>query len=107
MDYLEGLAPADGFLFGEPGIADISVAAFSCNLRWARAAPDASRWPRTCAWFERTLAVPAMTKVTRYGDTLMRTPPAEQRQVLAGLGVALTETTLAAAKPRPGPMTAL
>lgn len=105
MDYLEGLAPAGGFLFGEPGIADISVAAFSCNLRWARSAPDASRWPKTCAWFERTNALPAVAKVTRYGDTLMRTLPAEQRQALAGLGVALTETTLASARPRAGPMT--
>jgi glutathione S-transferase len=107
MDYLEGLAPADGFLFGEPSGADISVAAFSCNLRWARSAPDASRWPKTCAWFDRTLAVPAVAKVTRYGDTLMRTPPAEQRKALSDLGVTLTDTTLATAKPRQGPMTAV
>jgi glutathione S-transferase len=105
MDYLEGLAPAGGFLFEQLGIADISVAAFSCNLRWARSAPDASRWPKACSWFERTLAVPAVAKVTRYGDALMRTPPAEQRKALADLGVALTETTLATAKPRRGPMT--
>jgi glutathione S-transferase len=105
MDYLESLAPADGFLFGEPGIADISVAAFSCNLRWARSAPDASRWPRACAWFERTNALPSIAKVTNYGDTLMRTPPAEQRKALADLGVALTETTVATTKPRRGPMT--
>jgi glutathione S-transferase len=104
MDYLEGLAPAERFLFGEPSIADISVAAFSCNLRWARSAPDAARWPKSCAWFERTLALPAVAKVTRYGDSLMRTPPAEQRQALADLGVALTETTLATRKPRRGPM---
>ena len=104
MDYLESLAPADRFLFGEPSIADISVTAFSCNLRWARSAPDAARWPKTCAWFERTLALPAVAKVTRYGETLMRTPPAEQRKALADLGVTLTETTLATTKPRRGPM---
>ena len=105
MDYLESLAPAEGFLFGEPGIADISVAAFACNLRWARSTPDAARWAKACAWFERTHALPAVAKVTRYGDTLMRTPPAEQRKALAGLGIALTETTLATTKPRRGPMT--
>ena len=105
MDYLESLAPAEGFLFGEPGIADISVAAFACNLRWARSTPDAARWAKACAWFERTHALPAVAKVTRYGETLMRTPPAEQRKALAGLGIALTETTLATTKPRRGPMT--
>lgn len=105
MNYLESIAPADGFLFGAPSVADISVAAFSCNLRWARSAPDAARWPKACAWFERTLAVPAVAKVTRYGETVMRTPPAEQRKALADVGVALMETTLADAQPRLGPMT--
>jgi hypothetical protein len=75
-----------------------------CNLRWARVEPDRSRWPRTVAWVERTLAVPAVAKVVRYGERLMQTPMDRHRAALAELGVPLTETTLAVDKPRRGPM---
>ena len=47
MGHLERLAPASGFLFGAVSIADISVAVFFRNLRWARVEPAAERWPRT------------------------------------------------------------
>jgi glutathione S-transferase len=106
MDYLERLAPADGFLFGGVTMADISVAMFASNLRWARVAPDPARWPRTCAWLGRTHAVPALAKVTRLGDTLVRTPLGEHRRTLAGLGVMLTDTTVGTDRARRGPVTA-
>ena len=43
MADLERLAPASGFLFGAVSIADISVAVFFHNLRWARVDPAVDR----------------------------------------------------------------
>jgi glutathione S-transferase len=104
MAYLEKIAPADGFLCGDVSMADIAVAVPFGNLRWARVELDQSRWPKTCAWVERTHATPALAKVARFADKLMQTPPDRHRAALADLGVPLTETTLATDKPRRGPM---
>jgi glutathione S-transferase len=105
MADLERLAPGGGFLFGDVSVADIAVAVILQNLRWARVELDAHRWPKTCAWVERTTATPALAKTTRIADRVMQTPPDRHRAVLAELDVPLTETTVAAAAPRRGPMT--
>jgi glutathione S-transferase len=105
MADLERLAPAMGFLFGAPTIADLSVAVFFHNLRWARVEPAPERWPRTLAWVERTLMVPALAKITRIADRLARTPLPQHRGVAAELGLPLAPSTLQAAAARPGPMT--
>ena len=105
LSYLERIAPAAGFLFGDVSMADISVAVFMANLRWARVQPDAARWPQTVAWVDRTTATPALAKVTRFGDRLMQTPPNRHREALAELGVDLTDVTLASDRPRRGPLT--
>jgi glutathione S-transferase len=104
MDHLEKIAPGGGFLFGEPSVADLAVAIPFSNLKWARVEPDKSRWPRACAWVERTQAVPPLAKVTRIAERLMQTPPNAQRAALADLGVPLTEATIATEKPRPSLM---
>ena len=100
VDYLEKIAPGDGFLFGELSIADLAVAIPFSNLEWARVRPDASRWPKTCAWVERTQAVPALAKVTQIAAKLMQTPPSAQRSALIELGVPLTDATIATETPR-------
>jgi glutathione S-transferase len=105
MGHLERLAPASGFLFGPVSIADISVAVFFRNLRWARVELAADRWPRTLTWVERTIEVPALAKNTRLADKLAQTPVAKHRAVAAELGLPLTESTVASAAPRRGPMT--
>jgi glutathione S-transferase len=105
MADLERLAPASGFLFGAVSIADISVAVFFHNLRWARVNPAVDRWPRTLGWVERTDEVPALAKITRIADRLVQTPLPQHRSVAAMLGLPLTDATVAAAAPRRGPMT--
>ena len=105
MGHLERLAPQSGFLFGDLSLADISVAVLFRNLTWARVQPDAERWPTTLAWVERTTAVPALAKITRIADRLAQTPLDQHRAVAAEIGLALTESTVAAAAPRRGPMT--
>jgi glutathione S-transferase len=105
MAYLEKVAPADGFLAGDAAsVGDLAVAIPFSNLRWARVELDRTSWPRALAWVDRTLATPALAKVTRFADRLMQTPPDKHRAALAEMGVALTDTTVAAEKPRRGPM---
>jgi glutathione S-transferase len=105
MAHLERLSPASGFLFGGISIADISVAVFFRNLAWARVEIDRDRWPRTHGWVERTAGIPALAKITRIADTLAQTPLPQHRRVAAELGLPLTDSTVAAAAPRRGPMT--
>jgi glutathione S-transferase len=105
MDYLEKVAPADGFLADDVSIADLAVAIPFSNLKWARVTPDKNRWPKTCAWVARTEAMPALAKVTRLAEAVMQAPPDQHRKVLAPLGVLLTDSTVATNTPRRGPMT--
>jgi glutathione S-transferase len=105
MADLERFAPGDGFLFGEPSIADIAVAVFFRNLIWARVEPDKTRWPRTCAWVERTTALPGLAKITRVADRLVQTPIPDHRRVAAELGLKIAPASVATDTPRRGPMT--
>ncbi len=105
MDYLESVAPAEGFLAGPFGLADISVAVMFRNMAYARWTPDAARWPKTAAWLARAEAHPAMKAPTEWSDALAKTPPAEQRARAKELGIRVTEKSHFADKPRRGPMT--
>jgi glutathione S-transferase len=105
MACLERLAPTDDFLFGRPSIADLSVAVAFRNLAWARVNLGADRWPKACAWVERTTKLPSMAKLTLVADRLVQTAPDQHRVVLAELGIPLTPTTVADDRPRRGPMT--
>jgi glutathione S-transferase len=101
MATLERLAPAEQFLFGgDVSTADISVAVFFANMRWARVEPDRDRWPKTLAWIDRTTATPALASITTVADKLMQVMPDQHRRVLADMAIGLTETTVAAASPR-------
>jgi len=104
MDYLEKVAPGDGFLAGDVSIADLAIAIPFGNLTWARVTPDKSRWPKTSAWVARTGATPALAKVTRLAEAVMQAPPDQHRKVLAEIGVPLTDSTVATDTPRRGPM---
>lgn len=105
MDYLESVTPAEGFLAGPFGLADISVAVMFRNIAYARWSPDAARWPKTAAWLARAEAHPAMKAPAAWSDALVRTPPAEQRAKTQELGVRVTRKTYFSGKPRRGPMT--
>ena len=47
--------PANSFLFGDIGVADIAIATFFRNGAYAGFDTDAARWPRTAAFVDRTL----------------------------------------------------
>ena len=105
MGHLERLAPASDFLFGAVSIADISVAVFFDNLRWARVQLASERWPKTLSWVARTSGVAALAKITRIADTLAQTPLPQHRRVAEELGLPLSYSSVQAVAPRRGPMT--
>lgn len=104
LDYLEGQTPADGFLFGAPGIADISIAAFFRNAAFARFAIDAARWPRAAGLVSRTLALPAFVDLARYEDAIVRLPIERHRETLRAMGAPVSAETFGTATPRRGVM---
>lgn len=104
LDYLERQLPADGFLFGDIGIADISLASFFRNGAYAGFTIDPSRWPRTAAAVERTLAHPCMAALLPLEDVQRNANIKGRRQALLDAGARLTATTFGVRQPRRGLM---
>ena len=64
LDYLESVAPADGWLAGsEFSLGDISVACTLKTISYVLPVPDAATHPRTAAWYARVRARPAWQQV--------------------------------------------
>jgi glutathione S-transferase len=104
LDYLESLVPVEGWLFGDLSIADISIASFFRNAAFVRYQIDDARWPKTAAFVSRVLQLAAFQKLAEYENRTIRTPLAQQREVLADMGAPLTETSCGNAAPRYGVM---
>jgi glutathione S-transferase len=104
LDYLESQLPADGFLFGEIGAADIAIASFFRNGAYAGYEPDAMRWPRTAGFVERTLAHPAIASLLKYEDVQRNAKIKSRRQALLEAGAPLTSETMGLREPRRGMM---
>ncbi len=104
MDYLETVAPEEGFVLGGLSIADVSVASFFRNAAFARFTIDAARWPRTAAWIARVLASPPFVTLQPFEDCMLATPIPQAREALAGIGAPLLRETYGTTKPRRGVM---
>jgi glutathione S-transferase len=104
LDYLETQLPASGFLFGEIGLADISIASFFRNAAYAGFEPDAGRWPRTAGFVERTLADPCIAALLAFEDVQRSAEIKQRRQALLDAGAPLTSETLGLREPRKGMM---
>ena len=104
LDYLEEELPSQGFLFGEIGVADISIASFFRNGAYAGFETDAERWPTTAAFVERTLAHPCIAKLLPFEDVQRRAEIRSRRQALLDAGAPLTSETLGEREPRRGMM---
>jgi glutathione S-transferase len=104
LDYLENELPAEGFLFGEIGVADISIATFFRNGAYANFSVDAVRWPRTKAFVERTLAHPCIASLLPFEDVQRSTDIKGRRQALLNAGARLTVETMAMREARKGYM---
>ena len=58
MAYLESIAPASGFLFGDLTIADASIASMIINGQYAGYSLDKAATPKLAALLDRVLATP-------------------------------------------------
>ena len=104
LDYLERELPNDGFLFGDIGAADISIASFFRNGSYADFEVDAVRWPRTAAFVKRTLAHPCFDDLLRFEDVQRSAEIKGRRQALLDAGAPLTGDTMGVREPKPGMM---
>jgi glutathione S-transferase len=104
LDYLEPELPDDGFLFGEIGVADISLATFFRNGAYAGFTVDAGRWRRTAGFVERALAHPCIASLLPFEDVQRGAEIKRRRQALLDAGAPLTDETLGVREPRRGMM---
>jgi glutathione S-transferase len=104
LDYLEQQLPADEFLFGDIGAADISIASFFVNGSYAGFEPDPVRWPRTSAFVQRTLAHPCFADLLRFEGVQRNAEMKSRRQALLDAGAPLTGDTMGLREPKRGMM---
>jgi glutathione S-transferase len=102
LDHLEPQLPEQGYLFEEISLADIALAAPLRNAAWAGFQVDASRWPRSAAFFARVLDHPGFVRLRPFEETLLRTPIPRQREALREAGAPLTDESFATGTPRRG-----
>lgn len=73
LDYIEGVAPADGWLLGSDfTLADIAVASMFRTMEYVGHGPDASTRPLTAAWYARVCARPAWVAIAEKEDAMRR-----------------------------------
>ena len=104
LDYLERELPADGFLFGDIGAADISIASFFRNGAYAGFETDRTRWPRTAAFVEGVLEHPCIASLLPFEDVQRGSTIKGRRQALLDAGAKLTPETMGLREPRKGMM---
>ena len=104
LDYLEQEVPADGFLFGDIGLADIAIATFFRNGAYAGLALDAERWPNSTAFIARTLDHPAIASLLPFEDVQRNAAISGRRQALLDAGAPLSEISWGVREPRRGKM---
>ena len=105
LDYLERELPESGYLFGALGLADISLASFFVNARYAGFDVDEGRWPRTARFVRDTLSEPVFEKLLGFEAIQLSASIQGRRQALLDAGARLTEETWGTKEPRRGVMT--
>ncbi|KZL18641.1 Glutathione S-transferase [Pseudovibrio axinellae] len=70
LDYLESHVPDTGFLFGELGVADISLLSPFINAEYGGYEIDAAKWPQMAAYYQRGKAHPAFMSTLIEEDKL-------------------------------------
>ncbi len=63
LDYLESKVPAEGFVFGDFSMADMSIASPFYNAGYAGYEVDASRWPNLAGLINRVKEVPQVSAI--------------------------------------------
>ena len=104
LDYLEYELPQEGYLFGEMGLADISIASFFRNASYAGFVPNPLRWPRVARLVEQVLAHPAFEKIHKLEMIQLSASIEGRRQALLDAGAKLTAETYGQREARRGVM---
>lgn len=104
LDYLEEQLPANGYLFGNIGLADIAIASFFRNGSYAGFNPDAARWPRTTAFVALVLSHPAFQRIYNLEMIQLSASIEGRRQALLDAGAKLTQESYGQRVPRKGVM---
>ena len=104
MDYLESVLPSDGFLFGEIGLADISIASFFRNANYADWHVDERRWPGVARFVRDALAHPVFERLFEFEKVQLNADIKGRRQALLNSGAPLTEQTVGTREPKKGLM---
>ena len=104
LDYLEEQLPANGYLFGEIGLADIAIASFFRNGSYAGFNPDPTRWPRTATFVALVLSHPAFQRIHNLEMIQLSASIEGRRQALLDAGAKLTEESYGQRIPRKGVM---
>ena len=63
LDYLETVVPAEGFVFGDFSMADMSIASPFYNAGYAGYEVDAQRWPKLAALIKRVREIPEVKAI--------------------------------------------
>jgi glutathione S-transferase len=104
LDYLERELPRAGFLFGEIGLADISIATFFRNGAYAGFEADPARWPTVASFVERTLGHPCIASLLPFEEVQRSADIKGRRQALLDCGAPLSSETLGTREPKRGMM---
>lgn len=104
LDYLERQLPAEGYLFGDIGLADIAIASFFRNAFYAGFEVDSDRWPNVARFVGETLAHPVFAKLLVFEQVQLGASVVGRRQALIDAGARLTEETWGTKEPRRGIM---
>ncbi|RJF85657.1 glutathione S-transferase family protein [Sphingomonas cavernae] len=104
LDYLEGQLPADAFLFGDIGLADIAIASFFRNAAYAGFTVDAAQWPRVASFLDRAFAHQALASLMPFENAQLGTSVGGRRQALLDAGATLTAESVGTREPRRGIM---
>lgn len=102
LDDLKGELPADGYVFGRIGRADVALASFFRNASFARYSVDAARWPKTQAYVARVLAHLAFEALRAFETLSARTPITQHRSALQTAGAPVSKLSFGTATPRRG-----
>ena len=104
LDYLEGEVPEEGYVFGALGVADIALASFFVNARYAGFEVDAGRWPKLARFVGEVLDEPVLQKLLGFEAIQLNATIHGRRQALTDAGARLTEKTWGLRQPRRGVM---
>ena len=104
LDYLEGELPAEGYAFGQLGLADLAIATFFVNARYAAFDVDAVRWPKVARYVADVIAEPVMQKLLGFEAIQLNASIKGRRQALMDAGVRLTAESWGLKEPRRGMM---